>query len=59
MMYNLCFSCFLSQIITATIIANCIHLHAESSSAVVSRIPQRLVIYAVNEVILLRHERDV
>lgn len=28
-------------IITATIIANCIHLHAESSSAVVSRIPQR------------------
>lgn len=30
-------------IITATIIANCIHLHAESSSAVVSRIPQRFL----------------
>ncbi|OXB71098.1 UNVERIFIED_CONTAM: hypothetical protein H355_016983 [Colinus virginianus] len=29
------------SIITASIIANCIHLHAESSSAVVSMIPQR------------------
>lgn len=52
-------SCFLSQIITVTIISNRIHLHAESSSAVVSMIPQRLVIYAVNEVVLLRYERDV
>ncbi|XP_031464500.1 testis anion transporter 1 isoform X2 [Phasianus colchicus] len=30
-------------IITATIIANCIHLHAESSSAVVNVIPQRFL----------------
>ncbi|XP_048781560.1 testis anion transporter 1 isoform X3 [Lagopus muta] len=30
-------------IITATIIANCIHLHAESSSAVLSMIPQRFL----------------
>uniref|UniRef100_A0A803YC38 Solute carrier family 26 member 8 n=1 Tax=Meleagris gallopavo TaxID=9103 RepID=A0A803YC38_MELGA len=30
-------------IITATIIANCVHLHAESSSAVVSMIPQRFL----------------
>ena len=52
-------SCFLSQIITVTIISNRIHLHAESSSAVVSMIPQRLVIYAVYEVVLLRYERDV
>ncbi|XP_042693330.1 testis anion transporter 1 isoform X10 [Centrocercus urophasianus] len=31
------------QIITATIIANCIHFHAESSSAVLSMIPQRFL----------------
>ncbi|XP_052558408.1 testis anion transporter 1 isoform X6 [Tympanuchus pallidicinctus] len=30
-------------IITATIIANCIHFHAESSSAVLSMIPQRFL----------------
>ncbi|POI35479.1 hypothetical protein CIB84_000768 [Bambusicola thoracicus] len=30
-------------IITATITANCVHLHAESSSAVVSGIPQRFL----------------
>ncbi|XP_010285743.1 PREDICTED: testis anion transporter 1 [Phaethon lepturus] len=30
-------------IITVTIISNCIHLHAESSSAVVSMIPQRFL----------------
>ncbi|XP_042743972.1 testis anion transporter 1 isoform X3 [Lagopus leucura] len=30
-------------IITTTIIANCIHLHAESSSAVLSMIPQRFL----------------
>ncbi|OXB72261.1 UNVERIFIED_CONTAM: hypothetical protein H355_003794, partial [Colinus virginianus] len=47
------------SIITASIIANCIHLHAESSSAVVSMIPQRLVISDVNEVIFLGYERDV
>lgn len=45
-------SCFLSQIITFSIISNHIHLHAESSSAVVSMIPQRLVICAVYEVVL-------
>ncbi|XP_042693332.1 testis anion transporter 1 isoform X12 [Centrocercus urophasianus] len=31
------------KIITATIIANCIHFHAESSSAVLSMIPQRFL----------------
>lgn len=50
-------SCFLSQIITGTIISNRIHVYAESSSAVVSKIPQRLVICPVHGVILLRYER--
>lgn len=47
-------SWFFSQIITVTIISNCIHLHAESNNAVVSMIPQRLVTCAVYEVVLLR-----
>lgn len=49
--------CFLSQIITVTIVSNCIHLHAESSNAVLSMIPQRLVVYAVNEVVLWRYKK--
>ncbi|KAM6044439.1 LOW QUALITY PROTEIN: testis anion transporter 1 [Chlamydotis macqueenii] len=41
-------------VITVTFISNDIHLHAESSSAVVSVIPRKIVIHAVYEVVLLR-----
>ncbi|NXP14910.1 S26A8 protein, partial [Thinocorus orbignyianus] len=41
--YPIAFPMELVLIITATILSNCIHLHAESSSAVVSLIPQRFL----------------